>query len=107
MDWRIGRGLSLGKQIDRKLGFDWNWIVDIDEILVMDWLPDLQISHGLVRDWLYSGISLKMDCLNRRPLRHFNRSHIVLVPSALFEMSVRIGLEATGSWLTGPVSIEK
>ena len=36
------------------------------------------------------GVSLKMDCPNRPPLRHFGRSPIVLVPSAICEMSVRV-----------------
>ena len=40
------------------------------------------------KNWRWSGVSLKMDSLNRPLFGDFGRSPIVLVPSAICETSV-------------------
>ena len=48
------------------------------------------------KNWRWSGVSLKMDSLNRPLFGHFGRSPIVLVPSAICETSVWVDEVGTG-----------
>ena len=93
LDWRwIGKGWEFGWQINAGLVYHWQWIGR----LVWNWMDDWYRINGSdrncqsIEDWRRVS-ALGIRCLNRALSRHFGRSPTVLVPSALYAMSVWSG----------------
>ena len=80
------------------LPMDW---LKIDIRLTLDWY---WVGNGLSLHWQWIGLAGLLWAVNDGVLRHFGGSRIVLVPSALCDMSVRLVVDYAGFVMNCQVS---